>query len=124
MWWIQTILPSSEIGQATGLRIGTLIATKQWRAAAEEFANVATERPVLRVGLEACLPLFGVIRKIRLLIAGVSLSHHTIDLWQAFGNWAYSYIRGDQENAACGPGRGVTRQTYPISGVGVKRGPL
>jgi hypothetical protein len=100
VFWLQYVLPSLEVSQPTALRIGNLIATRRWRSAAEEFASLGDHRPALRMGLEPCLPLFGMLRRIRLLISGVSHSRYGIDLWQALqelGLQLYPYGPGDRD---------------------------
>jgi GTPase-associated protein 1, N-terminal domain type 1/Effector-associated domain 1 len=97
--WLQYVLPSLEISQPTALRIGTLIATRRWRSAAEEFASLADRRPAIRIGLEPCVPLFSMLRRIRLIISGLPQVYHGIDLWQALqelGLQLYSYGPGDR----------------------------
>jgi hypothetical protein len=98
--WLQYTLPSLDVSQPTALRIGNLIATRRWRSAAEVFASLADHRPTLRLGLEPCVPLFGMLRRVRLLISGVSHSQYGIDLWQALqelGLQLYSYGPGDRD---------------------------
>jgi hypothetical protein len=98
--WLQYTLPSLDVSQPTALRIGNLIATRRWRSAAEVFASLADHRPTLRIGLEPCVPLFGMLRRVRLLISGVSQSQYGIDLWQALqelGLQLYSYGPGDRD---------------------------
>lgn len=97
--WLQYVLPSLETSQPTALRVGNLIATRRWRSAAEEFARLADHRPAFRIGLEPCLPLFGMLRRVRLVISGVSHSRYGIDLWQALqelGLQLYAYGPGDR----------------------------
>jgi len=98
--WLQYVLPSLEASQPTALRIGNLIATRRWRSAAEEFASLADHRPAFRIGLEPCVPFFSMLRRVRLLISGISQSDYGIDLWQALqevGLQLYSYGPGDRD---------------------------
>lgn len=100
VFWLQYLLPSLEVSQPTALRIGNLIATRRWRSAADEFASLADHQPALRIGLEPCVPLFSMLRRVRLLVSGVSQTHYGIDLWQALqelGLQLYSFGPGDRD---------------------------
>jgi len=100
VYWLEYVLPSLEVSQPTALRMGNLIATRRWRSAADVFASLADQRAALRIGLEPCVPLFSMLRRVRLLISGASHSRHGIDLWQALqeiGLQLYSYGPGDRD---------------------------
>ena len=103
-FWIQNVLPHLNVSQPTALRIGNLIATRHWRSAADGFANLADHHTALRVGLEPCLLLFSMLRRVRLLISGVSQPHHAIDLWQALQELGLQLYPWAREITACGSG--------------------
>jgi hypothetical protein len=99
VWWMRQILPLLEVSQPTALRMGTLIATRHWRTAADEFAFLSNDKVSLQIGLEPCVPLLSMLRRVRLLISGTSQTHD-IDLWQALqevGLQLYSYGPGEAD---------------------------
>jgi hypothetical protein len=99
-WWLRAIFPTAQrVSQPTVVRIGELIATRQWRAAADEFSRQSEYNRSLRPGLDACVPLLGMLRRIQLFATGQSRTHHPIDLWlalQELGLQLYPYGPGDR----------------------------
>jgi len=83
-WWAGSVLRSApRISDMTSLRIGELLASREWRRGADEVCRTAEHRQDLRPAITACISLLSMLRRVQLFFAGALSGGNQIDLWSA-----------------------------------------
>jgi hypothetical protein len=82
--WLHSISRSANhIPFTVARRIGDLILSRRWSAAADELSRLAENRTDLRPALDVSHSLLGTMRRIQLLVIGLLGRKDEIDLWSA-----------------------------------------